>query len=108
VGVEASGEITAEDYERVLVTAIEGALKSRAKIRLLYQIGREVTGFTAGALWDDAKIGLHHWRGFEKCAVVTDVKWIRDSVRLFRVMLPCPVKVFRNDDLAEAKVWLIA
>ncbi len=108
VGVEATGQVTAEDYEGVLVPAVERALKRRPKIRLLYQFGREATGFTAGAFWDDAKIGLHHWKGFEKCAVVTDVEWIRDSVRLFRVLLPCPVKVFRNDELAEAKTWLIA
>lgn len=106
VGVEAVGEVTGDDYERVLIPAVEHALAGRAKIRLLYQIGREFTGFTAGALWDDAKIGLHHWKAFEKCAVVSEVKWIRDSVSLFRVIYPFPVKTFRNDQVAEAKAWL--
>jgi len=108
VGVEASGDVTGEDYESVLEPAVERGLKGHAKIRFLYQIGREFTSFTAGALWDDAKVGMRHMTGFEKCAVVTDVKWIRDAVNLFRVVIPCPVKVFDNDALAVAKAWLSA
>jgi stage II sporulation SpoAA-like protein len=107
VGVEAAGEVTAQDYDTVLVPAVARGLEGHEKIRFLYQIGREFTGFTAGAMWGDAKVGLHHWKAFEKCAVVADVKWILDSVNLFRVLLPCPVKVFRNDQLAEAKAWLL-
>lgn len=107
VGVEAVGEVTAQDYERILIPYVERVLHTHGKIRFLYQIEAGFTGFTAGALWDDAKIGLHYWKKFERCAVVTDVKWIRDSVGLFRVVFPCPVKVFRDSELAEAKAWLI-
>ena len=107
VGVEATGEVTAQDYDTVLVPAVARGLEGREKIRFLYQIDRGFTGFTAGAMWEDVKVGLHQRKDFEKCAVVADAKWILDSVNLFRVLLPCPVKAFRNDQLAKAKAWLL-
>lgn len=106
VGIEASGKVTAEDYERVLEPAVESGLQHHSKVRFLYHLGRDFTGFTAAALWDDAKVALHHKRDFEKCAVVTDAAWVRDAVRLFRALMPCPVQVFRNDHLGDAKAWL--
>jgi hypothetical protein len=31
----------------------------------------------------DTKTGAHHWRGFERIAIVTDTEWIRVWVELF-------------------------
>jgi len=59
VGVNASGQVDAADYEKVLVPAVEAVLKEHGKVRLLYQLGNDFTGFTAGAMWDDMKLGLH-------------------------------------------------
>ncbi|MEO6420596.1 MAG: STAS/SEC14 domain-containing protein [Polyangiaceae bacterium] len=106
VGIQASGRVTGEDYELVLQPEIERALQHHPKVRLLYQLDPEFTGFTVGALVDDAKVGLGHRKDIEKCAVVTDAKWIDEAIHVFRVMFPCPVKVFPNERLAEAKVWI--
>jgi hypothetical protein len=106
VAVEAHGEVTGDDYEKVIVPAIESALKEQEKIRFLYHVGPDFTGYTAAAIWDDMKIGAHHWKAFERCAVVTDVRWISDTVRAFRFLMPCPVMVFRNDEMARATAWL--
>jgi hypothetical protein len=57
---------------------------------------------------EDAKVGRGHRKDFEKFAVVTDATWIRDGVSLLRVLTPCSVKLFPNDQLAEAKAWLVA
>ncbi len=104
----AHGKVTGEDYEKVLVPAIEAKLKSHKKIRLLYLIANDFDGYTAEALWDDAKLGFGHWTAFEKVAVVADVHWIINSVKFFRFIMPCPVKVFSNNELAEAKTWVVA
>ena len=108
VGFAASGRVTAEDYESVVFPAIESRLKEQAKIRVLYLLGSHFSGFTAGAMWDDAKVGLGHAGAWEKIAVVTDVDWIRSAVSIFRFILPCPVKVFSNAQLSEAKAWIAA
>lgn len=106
VGVVASGEVTASDYETVLIPAIESVLARTGKIRTLYQVGPAFKSFTAGAMWDDMKVGLAHWQDWEKVAVVTDVEWIANATRFFGFALPCPVKVFANQDFAQATRWV--
>jgi hypothetical protein len=106
VGVTAGGRVTGADYDDVLLTAIEAKLTTHKKIRLLYHLRPDFTGFTPEAIWDDAKIGLWHMTQFERVAVVTDVDWVRTAVKLFRFVLPCPMKIFLHRDLDEAKAWI--
>jgi hypothetical protein len=35
-------------------------------------------------------------------AIVTDLGWIRESTRLARFMMPCPVRAFGNQERAKA------
>jgi hypothetical protein len=106
VAVSASGKVTGEDYDKVLIPAIEDKLKKHGKIRVLYVLGPDVTGFTAEAMWDDAKIGIKHLTAYEKVAVVSDVGWVVGAVKFFSFIIPCPVKIFGNDKLSEAKTWI--
>jgi hypothetical protein len=106
VVVVAHGKVTGEDYEKVLIPAIEEKLKTHKKIRLLYQLDKDFSGLTAEAIWDDAKLGFSHLMAFEVVAVVTDIFWIADAVKFFGFFLRCPVKVFKNDELTEARMWV--
>ncbi len=106
VGLSAIGEITGEDYEQILIPAIEERIKRHGKVRVLYHLGPAFTGYTAAAMWDDAKLGFTHRRDFEKVAVVTEVEWCRHAVRLFAPLIPCPVQLFANAELAAAMDWV--
>jgi SpoIIAA-like len=108
VGVIASGQVTAKDYEGILMPAIESTLAAHRRVRVLYQLGPAFTGFSAGAMWDDMKLGVAHLGAWERVAVVTDIDWIAGATRLFGVAMPCPVKVFRNVDTAAAMQWIAA
>ena len=90
-GVKAIGKISKEDYEQVFVPLLDEARREGRRIRFLYQLGPEFEGFTPGAAWEDAKIGLHFLRLFDGCAVVTDLVWIRELTRLAEFLMPCPV-----------------
>lgn len=68
LGFKASGEVTGDDYRSVLIPAVETALKGESKLRLLYILGPEVTGMSAGAAWQDTKVGLGHMTRWEKVA----------------------------------------
>src|SRR5262249_51019020 len=105
-GVKATGKISREDYEAVLVPLMDGARRDGRRLRFLYQVGPEFTGFTAGAAWEDAKGGLRSMRLFDGCAVVTDVGWIRESTRLAAFLIPCPVRVFSLSERQAAADWL--
>ena len=107
-GLRATGTVTREDYERVVVPLLEQARSEGRRLRFLYQIGPGFDGFTAGAAWEDLGVGLRHLRLFERCAIVSDVGWIRESSRLVGAFLPCPVKVFTNAQWQDAVAWLTA
>jgi hypothetical protein len=105
-GVRAAGTITREDYEHVVQPILEEARREGRRIRLLYQFGPGFEGFTAAGAWEDARLGLRYLRLFERCAIVSDVGWIRESSRLLGAMLPCPVRVFADREWQEALAWL--
>ena len=108
VGLRAVGEVEGEDYETVVIPAVEAALEGREKVRLLYVLGPEFEEYERDAAWEDAKLGMHHLFDFERVAVVTDAPWISRGVRWFAFAIPGKVKVFAHDSLVEAREWIAA
>jgi hypothetical protein len=105
VSITGSGTVTADDYESVLIPAIEETLQSHDKVRVLFQLEPD-TGFTAGAVWDDTKFGLSHFFAFEKFALVSDTEWINNTLKVLGFMMPCPVQHFALAELEAAKKWI--
>ena len=105
IGFKASGKITGKDYETVLIPAVEAKLREFSKVRMIYQLGSDFTGYDMKAMWDDTKIGFKHLMAWEKIAVVSDTDWIRSAVHIFGFTIPGHVRVFKNDELADAKKW---
>ena len=108
LGFEAKGVVTASDYEKVLIPAVEKLFSRQSKVRLLYQLGAQFKSFEAAAMWDDAKLGLKHFASWERLAVVTDLEWIRGAIKIFRHTMPGEVRLFQNSELAEATRWVSA
>ena len=108
VGVEAHEKISAEDYEKVLIPAVEAAeaASSDGKVRLLYVLGQEFPDFTAGAAWEDTKLGLGRIRHWERIAVVSDADWLRRAIHALSWAMPGEVRVFASNDLKEARNWV--
>jgi hypothetical protein len=106
LGFAAKGTVTANDYQSVIIPAVEALFSRRSKARFLYQLGEDFSGFEAAAMWDDTKLGLKHLSGWERMAVVSDVEWIRAAVKIFGLAIPGHVRVFHNSELAEAKRWI--
>lgn len=53
-----------------------------------------------------ARVGISHLTDFERIAVVTGHDWIEQSVRAFGVLIPCPVRIFDDDELDTARTWI--
>jgi hypothetical protein len=106
VGVEASGTVTDEDYEDVLVPAVHARLEANEKVRFLYVLGEDFDGWSLGALWEDAKLGGRELKAWEKVAVVTDKEWLTHMVKAFGWMIPGDVRVFELSALDDAKAWV--
>jgi hypothetical protein len=106
LGFTGKGTVTAEDYESVIIPAVEALFSRERKIRFLYHLGDEFSGFEAAAMWDDTKLGLKHLAGWERMALVSDVEWVRAALKIFGLAIPGHVRVFHNRELAEATRWV--
>jgi hypothetical protein len=107
-GVRARGTVTKEDYQQVIEPILDEARSQGRRLRFLYHLGPEFEGFTPGTAWEDARVGWQYLRLFERCAVVSDIRWVREASRFMGALLPCPVEVFGNDGWREALAWLSA
>jgi hypothetical protein len=105
IGIEASGKVTDEDYENVLVPAVRSALQKQERIRVIYVLSDDFDGWSLGAMWEDAKIGLRNPRAWEKVAIVSDSDGVKHMVKAFGWMLPGQVGLFGLNELAAAETW---
>jgi hypothetical protein len=106
LGFIAKGDVTADDYNDVLEPAIEEARKKHDKLRLLYVLGKDFTGYSGGAMWEDGKLGMSHLTGWEKVALVSDEPWIRHTVDVLGYLIPGKVRTFSVAEEADASEWV--
>jgi len=104
--LEAVGTVTTDDYERVFAPLVEQARRTGNRMRLLYQFGPGFKRITPGALWADTRLGAGYLRLLDGCAVVSDIDWIRTPTRHIGAWMPCPVRVYGNDERDDAVAWL--
>jgi len=107
LAIVGKGRITRQDYETVVVPAVEKALKSHDRLRLYYQIAADFAGFDAGAMWEDFKVGMEHLTRWERIAVVTDIDWIRQTMHLFGAFMPAQTRAFASAEAAQARAWIL-
>jgi len=106
IGFEAVGEVEDDDYEDVILPAVEQLLESHEKVRILYVLGADFEKYEADAMWEDTKMGLHYRGKWERIALVTDHKGYQRSVKAFGFLMPGEVKVYPLAELDAAKEWI--
>ncbi|MGB5810224.1 MAG: STAS/SEC14 domain-containing protein [Polyangiales bacterium] len=106
LALKASGEVTARDYQDVLVPALEEKLSKIKKVRLLYVLDDDFEKYTGSAAWEDTKVGMKHLTAFDRVAIVTGVDWVENMVKALGFAMPGEVRVFDNDELPQAREWV--
>jgi hypothetical protein len=105
IEVHVLGEVTDADYKNVLVPELDKAIETGEPLRLLLIFADDVS-YSLKAVLDDAELGLRHWAGFDRIAVVAGQDWILNTVRWFGWMMPCAVQTFGTDQEDDARRWL--
>ena len=103
IGFEVSGRIRAEDYRDVVLPAIERAAKT-GEVRFLIVMPK-FEGMSGGAVWQDLKVGIEHFRAWKRITLVTDITWMRDLTSLFGWMTPGETRTFALAQRDEAIEW---
>ena len=106
IGVRAIGEVDDDDYEEVLVPTIEDRLARHDKIRLMYVLGTEFTGYDSDAVWEDLKLGVETFNSYDRMAIVTDSESVRRTIKAVGWLIPGEVRVFHVDGIVAATVWI--
>ena len=108
VGVRAVGQVTKEDYEQVLVPALEKASKQFGELNFLMIFETDLSNFTYGAWMQDAKISFKHFTKWNKIAIAIDKKAIQKLSYVFNYLSPAESKGFSLEELEQAKAWVAA
>ena len=104
VGIVAKGKVTMQDCQEVLVPAMRSSLKRHEKIRLYYELNSRFPG----SAWDDLDLGLEHASCCERVAIVTDIGWVRLTLKAVRFLIPSKIRVFSTVEAEEGRAWITA
>jgi hypothetical protein len=105
LGLEAIDDVEKEDYEDVLVPAVEAAVAEHGKVRLVYVLGPDFDEYEGEAVWEDLKLGVRNPSSFERIAVVSDARWVGPAMKVFSVLLPGQARAFPLADREAATRW---
>lgn len=104
LGIIVSGKTTKADYDK-LNPLLEKHKAEHGAIKFFVEI--DELNYTAKAMWEDFKTGLHYWREIKYIAIVTDKDWLEKTVEALGAVIPgMKIKGFEMDERAQALEWL--
>jgi stage II sporulation SpoAA-like protein len=105
-GFVATGEVDKDDYSNVLVPELERLDKQHGHIHLLMILETPVKNFSIGAWLLDAWMGLKHFRGLKKVAIVTDETGVETFTNKISALIPGQTRGFKLSEKEIAKTWV--
>jgi SpoIIAA-like len=105
LGFKMTGKLHDEDYKH-FVPAVEAAVKTHGKVRLLAQF-EDFHGWDLHALWDDIKFSTQHCADIERVALVGERKWEEWMAKVCKPFTLAKVKYFDRSEIDAAWKWLL-
>ncbi len=102
----ASGEVTREDFESVVIPVVNQVVKKTGRLDYLMVIDTPLKNFTIGAWWEDVLMGLKKITKWRRAAIVTDSNAINKFTDIFSVLVPGEFKGFKHEELDDAVHWV--
>lgn len=102
----ATGEVTKDDYDTVVIPTIDVLVQKQGKINFLLVVDTAMKNFTLGALLKDMGIGLKHFTKWHKMAIVSEEAGVIKFTDIFSYIAPGEAKGFTHAQLDEAKAWM--
>jgi len=104
--VKATGSLTSQDYEIIFIPQLKQLIDKLGKIRVVFYLDENFTGWELGAAWDDAVFGIQHRHDFEKVAVVSDKKWVEWATKIGSYFMDGQVATYAPAEFKEAVAWV--
>ncbi|HNO75037.1 MAG TPA: STAS/SEC14 domain-containing protein [Nitrosomonas mobilis] len=99
-----AGKLEKEDYD-IFAPEIDQQIKQYGKINLLVEL-IDFHGWTAGAAWEDTKLGVRHFNDIERLAIVGDKTWEKGMAYFSKAFTLAKVRYFDISERDEAEAWI--
>jgi hypothetical protein len=104
-GFKASGEVTREDYEKIVFPVIRQHVEAFGHLNFVFYVDTSLKNFSAGAWIRDIWMGLKEIARWHKVAIISDVERIRRFTDTISHLLPGEYKGFPTHLLEDAIRW---
>ncbi len=104
------GHVTKADYDTVLIPGFEDKLSRHERVGIYLEIAPDFASFGPGAVWADSKFGIGHYFDWDRCAIVSDVEWVKQMARfseLFGFLWPGRYQTFSEASADDARQWIV-
>src|SRR5437879_6956559 len=102
----ASGIVTKEDYEAILIPHVDYIHKTFGQINFLLWLDTDVSHYTMGAWVDDALVGMKHFTHWHKIAIVSHQEMVKKITNVLGHLIPGETRGFTVLELPEAIRWI--
>ena len=106
VGFRATGEVTKEDFEQVVIPAVERSIEKTGVLNYMLVLDTSVKEFNVGAWLQDAFMGIKHLTKWNRAAIVSDSKGIKTFTDIFSKLMPGEFRGFDHADMQTAIDWV--
>ncbi|MEO8822919.1 MAG: STAS/SEC14 domain-containing protein [Ginsengibacter sp.] len=102
----ATGKITGKDYDEIINPLVSKIYKQNGKINYLLVISTSLGNYNLEAWFKDALLGFVYFTEWNKIAIVSTRKSVKDFTDIFGKLIPGTTKGFMMEDLEAAKEWI--
>jgi hypothetical protein len=102
--VRVTGKLSKEDYGR-FVPSTEQLIAQHGKIRVLFEM-HDFHGWELGALWEDVKFDVKHFRDIERLAIVGETRWEKGMATFCKPFTTAKIRYFDIKDIDQARAWI--
>lgn len=100
-----SGQVTHEDYQKVVIPFVEDKINESAPIKAFCDL-REMKSIQLRAIWDDYRLGVRHLNNFDSFVTVGDQWWIGLLMKVSQLFFKIKLKHFKSKQYNDAWDWV--
>ncbi|NUY81795.1 STAS/SEC14 domain-containing protein [Flavobacterium sp. MAH-1] len=105
VAFRSSGEVTKDDFDTVF-PRVEELVDRTGKLNYLLELDNSPADFSAGAWLQDALLGVKNITKWNRAAIVTDSRQVRDFTEAFSKVMPGEFRGFPKSEFDHAVDWV--
>jgi SpoIIAA-like len=106
IGIRATGMLTTDDYDRVLVPKLAELSQIFETVRALFYMDQDFRGWDLSAAWANTKLDFRFRGNLDKVAIVGAPAWEEWCVRVASLVMKGELQTFRAEQLEDAWEWV--